>query len=65
MNNDTLFATYTTQTEADTFVRIFNLNPNVGGRTSHAVRVGPGEYQVFILECPDFTAHFFQQRKAA
>jgi hypothetical protein len=65
MNNDTLFATYTTQTRADTFVRIFNM-VNGKGRTSYSVRVDAGIYQVFIRECLENAGEwFFGKRLAA
>lgn len=49
MNNETLFATYHTQTEASTFVRIFNL-VNGKGRTARSIRVEAGCYQVFVAD---------------
>ena len=43
------YATYTTQTEADTFVRIFNFTHGKG-RHAKVVRAAPGAYQVTINE---------------
>jgi len=59
MTTETTFATYTTQTVADTFVRTFN-QVNGKGRTARTVRVGPGQYEVIIRECPDLVSHFFR-----
>jgi len=61
---ETVFATYTTQTEADLFVRTFNM-VNGRGRTAVSVRVGPGEYQVSIKECPTWEEFFFPAAKRA
>ena len=64
MSNETIFATYTTQTEADTFVRIFNL-VNGKGRTARTLQVAPGQYQAIIRECPELVEFFFGHRAAA
>lgn len=64
MTTETVFATYTTQTEADTFVRIFNA-VNGKGRTACTVRVAPGHYQVLVAECRDNLEFFFGVHKAA
>jgi hypothetical protein len=65
MNNETLFATYTTQTQADTFVRIFT-QVNGKGHMARSVRVDAGIYQVFILACPQNAGEWlFGKRLAA
>jgi hypothetical protein len=64
MTTETIFATYNTKTEADTFARTFN-QIDMKGRTARVVQVGISEYQARIAECPEFVEFFFGAKRAA
>jgi hypothetical protein len=65
MASKKLHETYAHKSCADIAVRTFNLYVP-GGRTAFIVEAGPGQYQVWIEECPSSEEFFFgSMRRAA